>query len=116
MAASPGTLGCVSLKDCLLLTSFEFTCGSLEEETHLGASAGPASGDLPTFSRGIGRKKAHITYPVSKGTLKVQVLSTLQEDDTQGSCFSWPPAISVPLGLASCGMGKPAEDLLILEE
>lgn len=65
-------------------------------------------GTFPTSSpRGIGREKAHITHAVSKGTLKVQVLSPLQEDDTQGSCFSWPPATSVCLWVwLSVGWGN----------
>lgn len=74
-------------------------------------------GTFPISSpRGIGREKAHITHAVSKGTLKVQVLSTLQEDDTQGSCFSWPPATSVCLWVWLSVEWETAEDLLTLGE
>lgn len=84
VAASPGSLGSVSLRGCLLLTSFEFTHGNsalaiwgLGELDLLWGQCWPSSGDHSNFlSQGNGRRKAHITYQVSKGTLKVQVLST----------------------------------------
>lgn len=46
--------------------------------------------------RGWRRAAKRLGFPalVSERTLKVQLLSTVQQNDTQGSCFPWPGAHS----------------------